>query len=351
MEFYKLKVKKNTKLTANANEISLDVPDNLKQVFEFKAGQYVTLDVHGTRRQYSLCSSPSDEAWSIGVKAIKGGKVSSWLVNDLNEGEHLMVSPPSGFFGVSRELSKERTILAFAAGSGITPILSITRDILKTDPKTDLFLFYTNKSPETTMFLGPLLTLQEEYPDRFQLYLCFTKFEDSQALFRGRLTTHYIQTIIKKLQANGNLEKVLICGPEAMAKRITNVATATGIPQQHVHVELFVSEDTKPKRVLSQLDIKHGENIVVDVTLDGVVRQILWDRQTPLLHALLKAGIDAPYSCSRGQCGACACKLESGEVHFKRNLILSESHIESGIILPCVATPVSASIRIDYDLL
>jgi len=351
MKFYNLQIASKQRLIGNAYKITFAVPKGLRSNFQFQAGQYVTLNIKGQRRAYSLCSSPLDEEWSIGVKTVDNGEISTHIARELHVGDRVEVSSPEGLFGIPSKPDAQRAILAFAGGSGITPILSIARFILQTESQTDFFLFYSNKAFETTMFYDELKTLEQEYPNNFQVYFSHSQTPNVESLFKGRMNAENIKMIIERLDRNSNLEKILVCGPDSMRRRIMDAAIRTGFPKEDLHFERFTSNRDKAEDPSITHTIDLSQNVAVTLTLDGKTQQIVWNRQVPLLHALLAAGIDAPYSCARGNCGTCVCKLEQGEVHLRRNFVLQEPHIQRGLILTCVSSPVSDSIRISYDTL
>jgi len=347
MEFHPLKVVSVKNLTKDSVQITFDVPDDLKPEFGFTSGQYITLDIDGTRRDYSLCSNPLEEEWSIGVKAIKNGKISRYLTQDLKTGDIVKVSTPNGRFGIPGKPNEKRTLLAFAAGSGITPILSIIRYTLQTEEWVNFYLFYSNKNPEMVMFMEEIKALKKQYPDNFHLHLFYTGHKLEDWLFEGRLDEHKFELILNQLVDINEVDEAMVCGPSEMIKVIANEIFKAGIPKKHIHFELFTPDFT-PLDILPE-EIGSPDNVEVTIELDGETHQVVWNKEKNLIDAMLDADIDAPYSCKGGVCSSCMCKLEEGEVHLGENFVLTDSDVEEGLILACISRPKSAKIKINFD--
>src|SRR5690606_16187974 len=347
MEFHSLKVALVKNLTKDSVQITFDIPDDLKSEFRFTSGQYITLDINGTRRDYSLCSNPLEDEWSIGVKAMKNGNISRFLTQDLKTGDIVKVSTPNGRFGIPSKPNEKRTILAFAAGSGITPILSIIRYTLETIEWLNFYLFYSNKNPEKVMFMEEIKALKQQYPENFHLHFFYTGHKQEDWLFEGRLDEHKFELILNQLVDINEVDEAMVCGPSEMIKIIANEIFKAGIPKKNIHFELFTPEFT-PLDILPE-EMDSPENVQVTVELDGETREIVWNREKNLIDAMLDEGIDAPYSCKGGVCSSCMCKLEEGEVHLGENFVLTDSDVEEGLILACISRPKSEKIRINFD--
>jgi len=347
MEFYPLQVAYIRNLTKSSVQITFDVPEHLKKEFQFKAGQYITLNIKDTRRDYSICSSPNDGELTIGVKGVKNGFISTYLTEDLKIGDILEVSAPNGRFGIPSKPNEKRTILSFAAGSGITPILSVLKYTLQTEEWVNFYLFYSNKSPDKVMFLEELRALQNQYPNNFHLHLIYTQHRLDNWLFEGRLNAHKFELILNQIVDINEVDEALVCGPNEMIKEIANEIFNAGIPKKHIHFELFTPEST-PLDILPE-EIGSPENVQVTVELDGEVSEVMWNKEKNLIDAMLDAGVDAPYSCKGGVCSSCMCKLEEGEVHLGENFVLTDSDVEEGLILACISRPKSEKIRINFD--
>ncbi|NLN34315.1 MAG: 2Fe-2S iron-sulfur cluster binding domain-containing protein [Flavobacteriaceae bacterium] len=347
MEFHSLKVALVKNLTKDSVQITFDIPEELKPEFQFSSGQYITLEINGERRDYSLCSSPLDSEWSIGVRAVKGGNISKYLTQELKTGDVLSVSTPNGRFGIPSKPNEKRTLLAFAAGSGITPILSIIRYTLETEEWVNFYLFFSNKTPEKVMFMEELKALQKLYPNNFHLHLFYTQFQMEDWLFEGRLDEHKFELILNQLVDINEVDEAMVCGPSEMIKVISNEIFNAGIPKKHIHFELFTPEFTPLDILPEEMDAPDDVNVTVE--LEGETHELVWNREKNLIDAMLDADIDAPYSCKGGICSSCMCKLEEGEVHLGDNYVLTDSDREEGIILACISRPKTPTIKINFD--
>ncbi|MFV0305317.1 MAG: 2Fe-2S iron-sulfur cluster-binding protein [Moheibacter sp.] len=347
MDFHKLRVKSLNKLTSESVQITFDVPNNLKLEYKYKAGQYVTLNVNGTRRDYSLCTSPLEDKWSIAIKAVPDGHISKFLNTELKEGDYLEVSTPSGRFGIPSKPDEKRTIIAFAAGSGITPILSIINYTLQTEKWVNFYLFYSNKTPNEVMFKEQIEELQSDYPLNFFPHLFYTQFKLPDWLFEGRLDAHKFELILNQLIDINEVDEAIVCGPNEMIQTISSEIFNAGIPKKSIHFELF-TVGSNPLDILPE-EMDSPQDVKVTVELDGEVNELVWNREKNLIDALHDAGIDAPYSCKGGICSTCICKLEEGEVLVGENFVLTDSDIEEGMILACISRPKSQKIKINFD--
>ncbi|HUH35614.1 MAG TPA: ferredoxin--NADP reductase [Moheibacter sp.] len=345
MEFHQLAIQSLQKLTPDSIEITFKVPAELSAQFAFKAGQYVTLDMDGARRDYSLCSSPLDGEWSIGVKAVSDGFVSKFLNSEVKVGDFLKVSTPNGRFGIPSKPDEKRTILAFAAGSGITPILSVLRYTLQTEKWVNFYLFYANKTPETTMFHQEIEQLKQEFEGNFHPYLFYTQTKMDDWFFEGRLDAQKFKLIINQLVDINEVDEALVCGPNEMIEVITEEIFQAGIIKERIHFELFTPKEMEEEKVIE----KTLKTVEVTVELDGEVTTVEWNTDLNLVDALNNQGIDAPYSCKGGICSTCLCRLEEGEVDLKENYILTDADLEDKLILACCTLPKSDKIRINFD--
>lgn len=346
MTFYELRVESIKKLTTESVEISFEVPDNLKTKFQFRPGQYITIDMNGVRRDYSLFTSPLDNKWSVGIKSVKDGFVSKFLNCELKKGDFLKVSGPKGKFGIKSEPDSKRSILAFAAGSGITPVLSIIKYTLQTEKMVELNLFYCNRTPQETMFREEIEQLQRQYPDNFFPHWFFTRHKLENPLYEGRLNAEKINRILNTLVDVKEIDEVLVCGPNGMIREITQEFIKEGFAENKVYFELFT-----PPSPVTEIEITSEipKTVSVSVELDGDNYNFEWDGKKSLLDATLDEGIDAPYSCKGGICSSCMCRLEEGKVNLGENFVLTEQDVEEGIIVACCSMPKSDKIKISFD--
>lgn len=349
MNFHILKVKNIKRLTPASVRVDFEIPSELKESYAFTAGQYVTLEIDGVRRDYSLCSSPLSGEWSIGIKEKSEGYISRFINCELKIGDALRVSTPQGRFGIPTKPDEKRTILAFAAGSGITPILSVLKYTLETEEWVSFYLFFSNRTPQDVMFKEEIDKIKEEYPYNFFPYLFYSQHKVGNWLFEGRLDGPKFQLIVNQLVDLNEVDETIVCGPNEMISVITDEVHSSGIPKENIHFELFtvVKDPNAPEEIPTEN--KELETVEVTVELDGEVSHLTWDTTKNLVDAMVDAGIDAPYSCKGGICSSCMCKIEEGEVTLSENFVLTDSDHEQGIILACCSRPKSKEIRINFD--
>lgn len=346
--FHKLSIKNIKKEANNAISIAFNVPDNLKDAYAFKAGQYVTLkaNLNGNevRRDYSLCTSPKSGELKIAVKAVQDGTFSSYANFKLKAGDILEVAPPKGHFIFEPNDSKTKNIAAFAAGSGITPILSIIKCALEEEIHSKVILVYGNKSTEDTMFLNELLELQHEYKDRFSIQFVFSKQDNDDSIF-GRIEKSTVNYVMLNKHKHIEVDAFYLCGPEAMIHTVKDVLTANGIEKDRIHFELFKA--AKP----AEVEDKAGPSGITKatITVDDETTTIEMSQKQTILEAALDEDIDAPYSCQGGICSSCLARLKEGEVIMRQNNILTEKEVADGLILTCQAQPTTSTIVVDYD--
>lgn len=347
MKFYSLVVKSIKRLTANAVEITFDVPENLHSEFAYKAGQYVTLKINGERRDYSLCQSPLNHEWSIGVKEMEFGNISKYLNNDLSVGDVVEVSNPHGKFTIPSKPNEKRTLIAFTGGSGITPIMSVLEYTLQTEEWVNFHIFYVNKNEDSIMFGERIGQLKEQYPQQVFVHHFYTKQDQDNFIYNGRIDEKKFDLILNQIIDINEVDEAMICGPEEMIFTLARKIKEAGIIERHIHFELFTS--------VAQADavFEPGEDEVasvqVTVTLDGETSEVTWNREKNLIDTLLDEGIDAPYSCKGGVCSSCLCKITEGEVHIGENYVLTDSDYADGMTLACISRPKTATLAIDFD--
>ncbi len=354
MEFYSLKVSNLTRTTPECTVVSLDVPEELSGKFTFKAGQYLTLkaDIKGeeVRRSYSLCSCPDDQQWKVGVKEIPGGKFSGYVNNDLKIGDELMVAPPDGRFCISEESSSPKNYLAIAAGSGITPIISIISTILRREPESTLTLFYVNQTVSSIILKEELEALKNNFIDRLEVFHFLTREERDAPLFNGRLDQEKLNTLFKTICDPDEIDDYFICGPEPMIFMIRDFLLDLGIDAHNVHFELFNTGgsgahgsrklEKEYKGKVSAVTVREGGKRFTFKMAQGLDN---------LLDAAIAQSADLPFACKGGVCCTCKAKLEEGNVEMLKNFGLEEDEVASGYILTCQALPISEKVVIDFD--
>jgi ring-1,2-phenylacetyl-CoA epoxidase subunit PaaE len=345
-EFYPLRVQHIQKLTPTSVAITLEIPKDLIQSFIFVPGQYITIkkELKGEelRRSYSISSSPKKDSITIGVKRIDKGGFSDYANSKLTENDILEVMPPQGKF-VYNPSDTPQHIAAFAAGSGITPIMSIARSVLDSHPKNKFLLVYGNKSYEETMFYTDLVKLQLEYADRFFLYFTLSQSQEAKTLF-GRIDTSTINYALKNKHKDIVFDDYFLCGPEPLIHLVKNHLLESGIAEDNIHFELFTTTEIK-----EELPVSVDGSTQVYINLDEEEFSLTMDKRTKILDAALKEQIDAPYSCQGGVCSTCIAKITEGSALMEKNQILTDDEIADGFILTCQAHPTSPLLRIDYD--
>jgi ring-1,2-phenylacetyl-CoA epoxidase subunit PaaE len=347
-QFYKLAISELDNETEACVTIAFQVPSELKETFKFKAGQYITLKsiINGNevRRDYSLCSSPNSGVLKVAVKAVANGNFSSFANSKLKVGDIIEVAPPNGRFVFEPNDSSARTIAAFAAGSGITPVMSILKSVLESEPKSNFVLVYGNKSPKDTIFLDELLHLQSEYQDRLKLHFVYSQSQEDKALF-GRIEKSTINFLLKNDYKDTKFDRFYLCGPEPMIHTVKDVLLESGIKESQILFELFTV--TTPAKPID--DTLIDGKTKVTVMLDDEETTFVMDQKKSVLEAALAENIDAPYSCQGGICSSCLARLTEGEVTMRQNNILTDGELEEGLILTCQSHPTTPTIRVDYD--
>lgn len=363
-QFYRLKIAKKRQLTKNVFALELDIPMDLKSNFIYRAGQYVTLKYNVNEEEiqndYSFTSAPYENKLQLAIKVNSQQSSANYLFSHFKIGDEVSVSAPSGRFYLQPKPNEKRTILAFASGIGITPIISHIKDILHVEKLTRVYLFYGNKSYEDIVFRDELEDLQNNNPGRLEVFYFFSKEKVKDRLFQGRLDEKKISLIINQLlhldeddeesTIWDSTDKVLICGPGAMIKSVANACFNHGIPKKNIHFELFESfnEDIYP----TEKEFPLIENVNVKIKFNHVVKDdiILKNNERKLLQQLLDLGYKLPYSCKSGICGSCLCYLKSGEVDMTEDEYLTEKEKQQGKILPCVSIAMSKDVSLDFDL-
>jgi ring-1,2-phenylacetyl-CoA epoxidase subunit PaaE len=346
--FHKLSIKNIKKEANNAISIAFNVPGNLKDTFTFIAGQYVTIKAHlngkEVRRDYSLCESPKSGELKIAIKAVQDGAFSSYANYKLRVGDVLEVAPPKGHFIFEPNDSKTKNIAAFAAGSGITPILSIIKCALEEEIHSKVILVYGNKSTNDTMFLAELLELQHEYKDRFSIQFVFSQQDKDDSIF-GRIEKSTVNYVMLNKHKHIEVDAFYLCGPEAMIHVVKDVLTDNGIDKNRIHYELFKA--AKPADLAEVVNLKGKTQATI--TVDDETTTIEMSQTQTILEAALDEDIDAPYSCQGGICCSCIARLKEGEVTMRQNNVLTEKEVASGLILTCQSHPTTPNIVVDYD--
>ncbi|OZV67153.1 2Fe-2S iron-sulfur cluster-binding protein [Winogradskyella aurantia] len=355
-EFHKVQLQDIYKETDDTSVLTFAIPEELKSDFGFHQGQHLTLRqmINGEdlRRSYSLCSSPLENKWCVAVKQIPGGKFSTYVNKDLKKGEMLDIMPPSGTFGVDVRPDAEKNYLFFAAGSGITPVLSMIKTHLAAEPKSTCKLFYVNKTAKSIIFKEELEQLRNTYFGRLEIYYFLTKEKRDIDLFNGRFDDEKMKVLTKTFIDIPDTNEVFLCGPEQMVKYVSDYLIEAGLPKELIHFELFVSG-------LSEEDIKRQERLAkqnvegVEVTVIDGGKEFLFTMTKDydnILDAALNAGADLPFACKGGVCSTCKCRIVEGDVEMKVNYALEADEVAQNLVLSCQAVPTTEKVVVDFDV-
>ncbi|MDG4715178.1 ferredoxin--NADP reductase [Winogradskyella marincola] len=348
-QFHNLTIKSIENVTEQSVAITFDIPADLKDTFSFKAGQYITLktDINGeaVRRDYSICASKNSGDLTVAVKAVENGTFSVYANNTLKAGDSIEVAPPNGRFVFEPNEVKTRTVAAFAAGSGITPILSIAKTLLEEEPFSNFILVYGNKSSKDTMFFADLVEMQAKYGNRFHAHFIYSQSREEGALL-GRIEKSTVNLIVKNKYQGVTIEAFYLCGPEAMIHTIKDTLVENGIKEKAIFFELFSAPvATENESVTEDL----SGNTKIKVLLDDEDFEFEMSKEQTILEAAIKQDLDAPYSCQGGICSSCIARVTEGDAKMRQNNILTDNEVAEGLILTCQAHPTSATIVVDYD--
>jgi len=353
LKFHAVQVKEVRRETPHAISIAFDIPPQLASTFAYKAGQYVTVRavINGdeVRRSYSLCSSPLDNEWRIGVKKVDGGIFSTWANDVLKAGDTLELMPPMGNFTTNLAAANRKHYIGIAAGSGITPMLSIIKTALQTEPNSSFTLVYGNRNRPSIMFKEELEALKNKYIHRFNIIHILSREMTDANLNHGRINAEKCAHLFEKA-LNINADDFFICGPEEMTMDVRDYLLANGVPATSVHIELFTTTNTpSSKREIIQTPAESKSHITIK--LDGIAFDFdLAFDDASILDAAAHQGADVPYSCKSGVCCTCRAKLVEGEVDMEVCYGLEPEEIEQGFILTCQSHPKSTRVVVDYDV-
>ncbi len=346
-DFQTLHIKHITRETPQAVSIAFDVPSEFKDTYSFIPGQYITLktEIEGkeVRRAYSICSSPKSGDLKVAVKEIPDGTFSVVANNKLKEGDVLEVHPPEGNFLLKTNAAATGAYAAFAAGSGITPVMSMIKAVLEEESNSRFVLVYGNKTLEETIFHSELLALQSTHPERLFIEFVYSRNQEDNAHF-GRIEKSTVNYVLKNKFKDTSFDAFYLCGPEDMINTVTAILVENGIEKDKVNFELFTSS-TEETEIDADLEGKTNVTVVVD----DEEFSFTMDQKKTILDAALDEDIDAPYSCQGGVCSSCICKVVEGTAVMEKNSILTDGEIAEGLVLACQAHPTTESIKIDFD--
>ncbi|WP_030953288.1 1,2-phenylacetyl-CoA epoxidase subunit PaaE [Streptomyces sp. NRRL S-481] len=348
--FHPLRVAAVQPLCEDAAAVSFDIPAELAEEFAFAPGQSLTLrreiDGRDERRSYSICS-PAGAAPRIGVRVVPGGLFSSWLVHDLRPGDTVEVMAPTGAF--TPDLSTPGHHVLIAAGSGITPMVSIAESVLAADSRSTVTLLYGNRRTGTVMFADELADLKDLYPTRFQLAHVLSREPREAEVLSGRLDADRLSALVDALVDVPSADHWWLCGPHGMVRAAQQVLTGLGVPPDRVHQELFYADDEPVREVRHTETGPAGPVSQVTVTLDGRSTTSALPRERTLLEGAQQTRPDLPFACKGGVCGTCRALITDGKADMRRNFALEPAEVDAGYVLTCQSFPVSDALTVDFD--
>lgn len=350
LQFHSLPVR-HVERDADALIVGFGVPPALRDTFAFAPGQYLTLrtEVAGEdlRRSYSICSGLDDGALRVGIRLLPGGAFSGWAAEHLREGQTLQVMPPQGRFTLTPDPASQRHVLFIAAGSGITPMLSLIKSLLGREPLTRCTLVYGNRRVATMMFKEELEDLKDRHLQRFTLLPVFSRETQDAPLFNGRLDEARIAEFLRTLVPADTVDEAFVCGPAGMLDGAVAALAGAGLAAERIHVERFGDVTAAAAHHVEEGDADHAR---VTLVIDGLARQVEFRLSDPsILDAARRTGLDVPYACKAGVCSTCKGKLLDGQVRMDRNFALNEAEVAQGFVLCCQAHPTTPSVTITLD--
>lgn len=353
LHFHQLSVKKIQRETPDAVAVSFCIPENLKNEFVFKQGQNITIkkNINGEelRRSYSICSSPFDNELKVGIKKAFNGLFSTYANTQLKAGDTLEVMPPTGTFYTELDPANKKNYLAFASGSGITPVISIIKTSLITEPLSTFTLFYGNRSHLSIMFKDELEALKDKYMNRFSLHHILSREKMEADINHGRIDDEKCLQLRRLMQLN-TTDEFFICGPEQMIFSVKQFLENSGIERQKIHFELF-NTPARYRPVINDDTKGIEDSSTVTVKLDGRSFEFnLAYNSNSILDAALAQGADLPFSCKGGVCTTCKAMLVEGNIVMEANYGLEADEISAGFILTCQSHPKSKTVVVDYDI-
>jgi ring-1,2-phenylacetyl-CoA epoxidase subunit PaaE len=353
--FHPLKIIDVRREIEDAVSLRFELPAALRDAFHFTPGQHLTLRTHlageDLRRNYSICAAPFEDELRVAIKRIAGGRFSNWANTTLAAGDQLEVMPPHGSFTWTFHPKRKGIYAGFAAGSGITPVLSLLKSALILEPTCRFDLFYANRSSASIMFLEELAALKNRFMDRLQVFHFLEDESDEVELFNGRLDVERTSEVLSALVAPELLDAAFVCGPGPMMDSVEAALLAAGVPAEKILIERFTVGPASAAEVAAARALEqNAAGRHVEVTLEGRRRRIAFDPDKgSILENARAAGLPAPYACKAGVCATCRAKVVKGEVTMKSNYGLTDEEVGQGYVLTCQAVPLTDDVVLDYD--
>ena len=353
-KFHPLTVAHVARETRDAVALRFTVPPSLERAFRFIQGQHLTLraDIEGEdmRRSYSICSAVQDGDLRIAVKKAPGGVFSTWVNENVKPGQVIEVMPPMGHFNVPLDPANRKHYLGFAAGSGITPLISIIKTTLASEPQSRFTLFYGNRSSAAVIFKEELSDLKDSYLERLNLVYVMSREPQDIAILNGRIDEQKAEALLAHWVDLDDVDTAFVCGPDGMMQAVSKALQARGFPKSRIKIELFAASIPKHEHKLPAQPAPGHAECEVTVIIDGATRQFTVEKgKENIIDAAAKQGIELPYSCKGGVCSTCRAKLVEGEVDMDVNFALEDYEVARGFILCCQSYPVTDKVVVDYD--
>ncbi|MDQ6618650.1 MAG: phenylacetate-CoA oxygenase/reductase subunit PaaK [Pseudomonadota bacterium] len=352
--FFRLPVARVERETRDAVAITFAVPPELESTFQFQPGQHLTvravIDGEEVRRSYSICAGTHERRLRIAVKRNSGGLFSNWANGSIAVGDLLDVMPPLGHFHVPLDGKHRKHYVAFAAGSGITPVLSIVASTLASEPGSQFTLVYGNRASSTVMFREELAALKDVHLSRFNLLHILSREAQDIPLFHGRIDREKVTALLQRWIPVATIDTAFVCGPEGMMAEVKAGLLEAGLPEDRIRIERFATSVPMVRHVAPPVASESRTDCEVTVVLDGITRTFQLDRsKDSILDGGLKSGFELPYSCKSGVCSTCRAKLVHGEVDMDANYALEDYEVARGFVLTCQSYPVTDAVCVDYD--
>lgn len=354
-QFQSLKVASVARNTREAVVVTFEVPEPLAAQYAFRPGQYLTLraQIEGQelRRSYSICAAPTDRQLRVAIKRLNDGAFSSWANEELKVGDYIDVMPPDGHFTMAFDPQQARHYAAFAVGSGITPILSIVKTALATEPQSTFTLFYGNRASSAVLFREEIEDLKNLYMTRLSIVYVMSREHQDIDLLNGRLDGEKVEQLLDRWLDPAMIDYAFVCGPQDMTESVIATLHEKGLHKDRIKFELF-GAPKGPRALRTGQDARKapGEHCELTIVLDGVTRSLTIEKnKDSLLDSALSQGVELPYSCKGGVCSTCRCKVIEGEVDMDANFALEDYEVARGFVLSCQSFPVTDRVLIDFD--
>ncbi|BCH20640.1 1,2-phenylacetyl-CoA epoxidase subunit PaaE [Mesorhizobium sp. L-8-3] len=351
--FHRLAIADVRRETEDAVSIAFTVPRELAGAYRFHSGQYLTLratvDGEDLRRSYSICSGPDEGELRVAVKRVEDGVFSGWINDNLKAGDEIDVMTPTGRFGLGDAAGDGRIHVAFAAGSGITPILSILRGVLAAEPNSRFFLYYGNRSTRDMLFRTELEELKDRFLGRLSVFHVLSQEEQDLPILNGRLDGEKVRILLSAQLPAAAVDHAFVCGPATMIEDIEAALKDVGLAPEKIHVERFVSVHGGRPQVRPKVAAEAPAAHVAALTVDGKRRDVPVAEGETILDAALRAGMDLPFACKGGMCSTCRAKVLDGAVEMDVNYSLEPWEIEAGFVLTCQSHPKTPRVAVDFD--